>query len=187
MDSFSPETTLSAVEHTTLAYYYLPTSTMSSSSFPSVMQSQIAAAAKSALTEMGHTEIADEFVAAMFTILFPDSDQVPTTTAPSETSDAESTGSKRGRKKGAMTPEAKAAMVEKRKATLAAKAAPAGAPAPADAPEPEPKKSAEDAKKARSEAAKARYAALTPEQKEANKARLAAGKAAKKAAAAVTA
>jgi hypothetical protein len=186
MDSSRPETILSAVEHNN--HYYLPISTMSSSSFPSVMQSQIAAAAKTALTEMGHIDIADEFIAAMLTILFPDADQAPTTMPPTEVSDTESTGSKRGRKKGAMTPEAKAAMVEKRKATLAAKAVPAGAPAPAPADAPqEPKKSAEDAKKARSEAAKARYAALTPEQKEANQARLAAGKAAKKAAAAATA
>ena len=153
---------------------------MSSSSFTAILQSQISTAVKKVLAEMDQSEQSDEFVAALFAELFPGA-EVPETKADS---DSESTESKKGRKKGPMSDEAKAAMVAKRKATMEAKAA-----APADAPKAEPKAklSKEEASKARSEAAKARYAALTEEEKAANKARLAAGKAAKKAVAAATA
>jgi hypothetical protein len=156
---------------------------MSSSSFTAVIQSQLSIAIKKVLADMDALgDEGDEFVAAVFHELFPGAD-VHTEAKPAD-SDSESTESKKGRKKGPMTEEAKAAMVAKRKATMEAKAA-----APADAPKPEPKAklSKEEASKARSEAAKARYAALSEEEKAANKARLAAGKAAKKAIAAATA
>jgi hypothetical protein len=151
------------------------------SSFTNILQSQISTAVKKVLADMDLSEHSDEFIDAMFAQLFPGAD-VHTETKPD--SDSESTESKKGRKKGPMTDEAKAAMVAKRKATMEAKAA-----APADAPKPEPKAkpTKEEAAKARSEAAKARYAALSEEEKAANKARLAAGKAAKKAVAATTA
>jgi hypothetical protein len=151
------------------------------SSFTSILQSQISTAVKKVLADMDQSEQSDEFVTALFAELFPGAD-VPETKAPD--SDNESTESKKGRKKGPMSDEAKAAMVAKRKATMAAKA-----DAPADAPKPEPKAklTKEEASKARSDAAKARYAALSEEEKAANKARLAAGKAAKKAVAEVTA
>jgi len=154
----------------------------SNSSFAAVIQSQLSIAIKKVLADMDALgDEGDEFIAAVFHELFPGTD-VPAATAPD--SDSESTESKKGRKKGPMSDEAKAAMVAKRKATMDAKAA-----APADAPKPEPKAklSKEEASKARSEAAKARYAALSEEEKAANKARLAAGKAAKKAVAAATA
>ena len=152
------------------------------SSFTAILQSQISTAVKKVLAEMDQSEQSDEFVAALFAELFPGAD-VPVSETKAD-SDSESTESKKGRKKGPMSEEAKAAMVAKRKATMEAKAA-----APADAPKPEPKAklTKEEASKARSEAAKARYAALTDEEKAANKARLAAGKAAKKAVAATTA
>jgi hypothetical protein len=156
---------------------------MSSSSFTSILQSQISTAVKKVLAEMDQSEQSDEFVAALFAELFPGT-EVPETKADS---DSESTESKKGRKKGPMSDEAKAAMVAKRKATMEAKA---NKPKPAEGeakPEPKAKLSKEEASKARSEAAKARYAALTEEEKAANKARLAAGKAAKKAAAEATA
>ena len=153
----------------------------SSSSFTAIIQSQLSTAIKKVLADMDALgDEGDEFIAAVFHELFPGAD------APAETkadSDSESTESKKGRKKGPMTEEAKAAMVAKRKATMEAKAA---APADAPAPEPKAKLSKEEASKARSEAAKARYAALSEEEKAANKARLAAGKAAKKAVAAAT-
>jgi histone H1/5 len=158
---------------------------MSSSSFTAVLQSQISTAVKKVLAEMDQSEQSDEFVAALFHELFPGTDvALQATLRAAPDSDSESTESKKGRKKGPMSDEAKSAMVAKRKATLAAKA-----DAPADAPKPEPKAklTKEEASKARSEAAKARYAALSEEEKAANKARLAAGKAAKKAVAAATA
>lgn len=166
-------------------YFFLPTSRMSSSSFTAILQSQISTAVKKVLAEMDQSEQSDEFVAALFAELFPGADvPVPETKADS---DSESTESKKGRKKGPMSDEAKAAMVAKRKATMEAKA---NEPKPAEGeakPEPKAKLTKEEASKARSEAAKARYAALTDEEKAANKARLAAGKAAKKAVAATTA
>ena len=152
------------------------------SSFTNILQSQISTAVKKVLADMDQSEQSDEFVAALFAELFPGADHPAVAAAPD--SDSESTESKKGRKKGPMSDEAKAAMVAKRKATMEAKAA-----APADAPKPEVKTklTKEEASKARSEAAKARYAALSEEEKAANKARLAAGKAAKKAVAAATA
>jgi hypothetical protein len=107
---------------------------------------------------------------------------------PSET---ESEGTKRGRKKGPMTEEAKAKMVAKRAATIAAKAA-ASAPAVvvvAPAPEPEakplkikvPKETkVKLSKEERSAAAKARYAALSEEGKAAIRERLVAARTANK-------
>jgi len=154
----------------------------SSNSFTAVIQSQLSIAIKKVLADMDALgDEGDEFVAAVFQELFPGADMPEAKPADSDT---ESTESKKGRKKGPMSDEAKAAMVAKRKATMEAKAA-----APADAPKPEPKAklTKEEAAKARSEAAKARYAALSEEEKAANKARLAAGKAAKKAVAAATA
>lgn len=160
----------------------LSSSTMSS--FTSILQSQISTAVKKVLADMDQSEQSAEFVTALFAELFPGT-EVPETKAPD--SDTESTESKKGRKKGPMSDEAKAAMVAKRKATMEAKA---NEPKPAEGeakPEPKAKLTKEEASKARSEAAKARYAALSEEEKAANKARLAAGKAAKKAAAEVTA
>lgn len=158
----------------------------SSNSFTAVIQSQLSIAIKKVLADMDALgDEGDEFVAAVFQELFPGADmpEAKHDAKPAD-SDTESTESKKGRKKGPMSDEAKAAMVAKRKATMEAKAA-----APADAPKPEPKAklTKEEAAKARSEAAKARYAALSEEEKAANKARLAAGKAAKKAVAAATA
>lgn len=160
----------------------LPSSTMSS--FTSILQSQISNAVKKVLADMDQSEQSAEFVTALFAELFPGT-EVSETKAPE--SDSESTESKKGRKKGPMSDEAKAAMVAKRKATMEAKA---NEPKPAEGeakPEPKAKLTKEEASKARSDAAKARYAALSEEEKAANKARLAAGKAAKKAAAEVTA
>jgi len=169
--------------HTTTSSF-LPTSRMSSSSFTAILQSQISTAVKKVLAEMDQSEQSDEFVTALFAELFPGA-EVHTETKVD--SDSESTESKKGRKKGPMSDEAKAAMVAKRKATMEAKA---NEPKPAEGeakPEPKAKLTKEEASKARSEAAKARYAALSDEEKAANKARLAAGKAAKKAVAAATA
>ena len=164
------------------------------SSFTTILQQQLSVAVKKVLADMDQSEQSDEFVTALFAELFPGAE---VHTEVKADSDSESTESKKGRKKGPMTEEAKAAMVAKRKATMEAKAAAlADAPkpepkaaAPADAPKPEPKAklTKEEASKARSEAAKARYAALSEEEKAANKARLAAGKAAKKAVANATA
>ena len=107
---------------------------------------------------------------------------------PAET---ESEGTKRGRKKGPMSEEAKAKMVAKRAATIAAKKV---AAAPAEVvvvPEPEAKplkiKAPKEAKvkmskEERSAAAKARYAALSDEGKAAIRERLVNAKAAAKAA-----
>ena len=92
-------------------------------------------------------------------------------------SESESTESKRGRKKGPMTEEAKAKMVAKRAATIAAKAAGVVPPPPSPvaavaAPlrikAPKVKMSKEE----RSEAAKARYAAMSEEAKSAIRERL---------------
>jgi hypothetical protein len=92
-------------------------------------------------------------------------------------SESESTESKRGRKKGPMTEEAKAKMVAKRAATIAAKAAGVVPPPPSPvaavaAPlrikAPKVKMSKEE----RSEAAKARYAAMPEEAKAAIRERL---------------
>ena len=103
-------------------------------------------------------------------------------------SESESEG-KRGRKKGPMSEEAKAKMVAKRAATIAAKAA--GAAPAVVAPEPEAKplkiKAPKEAKvklskEERSAAAKARYAALSDEGKAAIRERLVKAKAAAKAA-----
>jgi hypothetical protein len=127
----------------------------------------------------------EEFKALLAKVLFPEE----------EKSDSEgSTASKRGRKKGPMSEDAKAAMVAKRKATLAAKAQ---APKE-DKPEPKveepkvaaiavkmvkPKKVKEEkpkmSKEDRSAAAKARWESKTEEEKEAIKANLAAARAAK--------
>ena len=126
----------------------------------------------------------DKFKEALFAKLWPAPVAEPEAELPSEAESEKSEGSKRGRKPGSMTPEAKQAMLAKRAATLAAKAAGAD-PKPKPEPkarkpkaEPKPKLTKEE----RSEAAKARYAALSEEEKAANKARLAAGKAAAKAA-----
>lgn len=127
----------------------------------------------------------EEFKSMLAKVLFPEPE--------SEKSDSEgSTASKRGRKKGPMTEEAKAAMVAKRKATLAAKAQ---EPKEDKPEEPKvaaiavkmvkPKKANEKpkmSKEDRSAAAKARWESKTEEEKEAIKANLAAARAAKKAA-----
>lgn len=127
----------------------------------------------------------EEFKAMLAKVLFPQ---------PEEPSDSEgSTASKRGRKKGPMSEDAKAAMVAKRKATLAAKAQ-----APKEDKPEEPKVAAiavkmvkpkkekvekpKMSKEDRSAAAKARWEAKSEEEKEAIKANLAAARAAKKAA-----
>jgi hypothetical protein len=108
-------------------------------------------------------------------------------------SDTESEGVKRGRKKGPMSPEAKAKMVAKRNATVLAKSKAADA-APAvvvvaPAPEPEAKplkvkaeKPAKLTKEERSAAAKARYQALSEEAKAAIRDRMVTARAANKAA-----
>ena len=98
---------------------FLPTSRMSSSSFTAILQSQISNAVKKVLADMDQSDQSDEFVAALFAQLFPGAD-VPTESKAD--SDSESTESKKGRKKGPMSEEAKAAMVAKRKATMEAKA-----------------------------------------------------------------
>ena len=126
----------------------------------------------------------DKFKEALFAKLWPAPE--PEAELPSEAESEKSEGSKRGRKPGAMTPEAKQAMLAKRAATLAAKAS-GIAPEPKAPKEPKARKpkaepKAKLTKEERSEAAKARYAALSEEEKAANKARLAAGKAAAKAA-----
>ena len=89
--------------------------------------------------------------------LWPEPVAEPEAELPSEAESEKSEGSKRGRKPGAMTPEAKQAMLAKRAATLAAKAAGAE-PKPKPEPkarkpkaEPKPKLTKEE----RSEAAKA--------------------------------
>jgi hypothetical protein len=127
----------------------------------------------------------EEFKAMLAKVLFPQPEE--------EKSDSEgSTASKRGRKKGPMSEDAKAAMVAKRKATLAAKAQ-----APKEDKPEEPKVAAiavkmvkpkkvndkpKMSKEDRSAAAKARWEAKSEEEKEAIKANLAAARAAKKAA-----
>lgn len=166
----------------TLLHTHINTYKMSS--FTNVLQQQLSAAVKKVLADMDQSEQSDEFIVALFAQLFPGADVHTDAKADSDT---ESTESKKGRKKGPMSEEAKAAMVAKRKATMEAKA---NEPKPAEGepkPEPKAKLTKEEASKARSEAAKARYAALSDEEKAANKARLAAGKAAKKAVAAATA
>jgi hypothetical protein len=99
-------------------------------------------------------------------------------------SDSESEGVKRGRKKGPMTAEAKAAMVAKRAATIAAKVAgtvvpKAEKPAKVVKPKAEPK--AKLTKEERSSAAKARYQALSEEAKAAIRERMVTVRAANKA------
>jgi electron transfer flavoprotein alpha subunit len=127
----------------------------------------------------------EEFKAMLAKVLFPQPEE--------EKSDSEgSTASKRGRKKGPMSDDAKAAMVAKRKATMAAKAQ-----APKEEKPEEPKVAAiavkmvkpkkvndkpKMSKEDRSAAAKARWEAKSEEEKEAIKANLAAARAAKKAA-----
>ena len=98
-------------------------------------------------------------------------------------SEAESEGTKRGRKKGPMSEEAKSKMVAKRAATLAAKAA-GIAPEPKAPKEPKSPKEPKVklTKEERSAAAKARYAALSDEGKAAIRERLVNAKAAAKAA-----
>ena len=93
---------------------------MSSSSFTAILQSQISNAVKKVLAEMGQSEQSDEFVTVLFAELFPGAD-VPVSESKAD-SDSESTESKKGRKKGPMSDEKKAAMVAKRKATMEAKA-----------------------------------------------------------------
>ena len=92
---------------------------------------------------------------------------------------------KRGRKAGPMTEEAKQRMLAMRRATLAAKKAHV-VEVPAPAPEAKPLKikipKAKMAKEERSAAAKARYAALSEDEKAAKLAKLAEGRAAAKAA-----
>jgi hypothetical protein len=117
----------------------------------------------------------------------------PVAEMPSEAESEKSDKPKKGRKAGPMTEEAKAKMVAKRAATIAAKAA-AAAPAVvvvAPAPEPEakplkikvPKETkVKLTKEERSAAAKARYAALSEEGKAAIRERLVNAKAAAKAA-----
>jgi len=128
----------------------------------------------------------EEFKAMLAKVLFPEPES-------EEKSDSEgSTASKRGRKKGPMSEDAKAAMVAKRKATLAAKAQ-----APKEDKPEEPKVAAiavkmvkakkvndkpKMSKEDRSAAAKARWEAKSEEEKAAIKANLAAARAAKKAA-----
>lgn len=141
---------------------------------------------------------------------------------PSEAESEKSDKPKKGRKAGPMTEEAKASMVAKRKATLAAKAAKAAAPAvvveapamPSEAEVEEALRQAEEAnhadavkaaaeilaaaepkpvakrdpkvkmtKEERSQAAKARYAALSDEAKAAIRERMIKGRQAAKAAA----
>ena len=92
-------------------------------------------------------------------------------------SESESTESKRGRKKGPMTEEAKAKMVAKRAATIAAKAAgvvpPPSSPVAAPLRIKVPKEAkAKLTNEERSAAAKARYAAMSDEGKAAIRERL---------------
>ena len=108
---------------------------------------------------------------------------------PSEAESEKSDKPKKGRKPGKMSEEDKAKMLAKRAATIAAKAAGA-APAPAPAPKAEkplkikvPKEAkVKLSKEERSAAAKARYAALSEDEKAAKLAKLAEGRAAAKAA-----
>jgi hypothetical protein len=92
-------------------------------------------------------------------------------------SESESTESKRGRKKGPMTDEAKAKMVAKRAATIAAKAAGVVPPPPSPvaavaAPLRIKAPKVKMSKDERSAAAKARYAAMSEEAKAAIRERL---------------
>ena len=134
----------------------------------------------------------EDVKARLFLELWPEPVEMPASaydvlTVHAGDSGAESDGSsasKRGRKPGKMSDEKKAAMLAKRAATIAAKAAGA-------VPEPEAKplkiKAPKEAKvklskEERSAAAKARYAALSEDEKAAKLAKLAEGRAAAKAA-----
>ena len=104
----------------------------------------------------------------------------PVVLAPESEPESDSSATKRGRKKGPMSDEAKAKMVAKRAATIAAKAAgvvpPPSSPvapvaavaAPLRIKAPKAKMSKEE----RSEAAKARYASMSDEGKAAIRERL---------------
>jgi hypothetical protein len=164
---------------------------MSTNNITNVMKQQIVTALKQIWSKMDTQSSPDAVAQEMFAILFPEDSSVP---KKDDDSDKESTSSKRSEaakarwankseeekeaakaKLAAGRAAAKAKKAQAHEAPKEEKASPAPqAPAPPKV-EPEPKTS-------RSDAAKARWAAMSEEDKQAAKDKLAAGRAAKKAA-----
>ena len=158
---------------------------MSTNNITIVMKQQIVTALKQIWSKMDTKSSPDAVAQEMFAILFPEDSAVPK----GDDSDKESTSSKRSeaakarweKKTDEEKEAAKAKLAAGRAAAKAKKAGaqdvpkeekPAPAPEPAEAP----------AKTSRSDAAKARWAAMSEDDKKAAKDKLAAGRAAKKAA-----
>jgi chemotaxis protein histidine kinase CheA len=160
---------------------------MSTNNITIVMKQQIVTALKQIWSKMDTKSSPDAVAQEMFAILFPEDSAVPK----GDDSDKESTSSKRSEAAKARWANKSEEEKEAAKAKLAAGRAAAKAkkaqaqetpPAPqAPAPKAEPATEA-PAKTSRSDAAKARWAAMSEEEKQAAKDKLAAGRAAKKAA-----
>lgn len=157
---------------------------MSTNNITIVMKQQIVTALKQIWSKMDTKSSPDAVAQEMFAILFPEDSAVPK----GDDSDKESTSSKRSEAAKARwankSEEEKQAAKDKLAAgRAAAKAKKAGAEAPKPAPEPVKAEPVEaPAKTSRSDAAKARWAAMSEQDKQAAKDKLAAGRAAKKAA-----
>jgi len=167
---------------------------MSTNNITIVMKQQIVTALKQIWSKMDTKSSPDAVAQEMFAILFPEDSAVP---KKDDDSDKESTSSKRSEAAKARWANKSEEEKEAAKAKLAAGRAAAKAkkaqaqdvpkkeetpPAPqAPAPKAEPAAEA-PAKTSRSDAAKARWAAMSEEEKQAAKDKLAAGRAAKKAA-----
>ena len=180
---------------------------MSTNNITIVMKQQIVTALKQIWSKMDTKSSPDAVAQEMFAILFPEDSSVPK----GDDSDKESTSSKRSEaakarwanKSEEEKEAAKAKLAAGRAAAKAKKAGaqevPKPAPAPVSAEAPAKKAGAQDvpkeekpapapvsaeapAKPSRSDAAKARWAAMSEDDKKAAKDKLAAGRAAKKAA-----
>jgi hypothetical protein len=170
---------------------------MSTNNITIVMKQQIVTALKQIWSKMDTKSSPDAVAQEMFAILFPEDSAVPK----GDDSDKESTSSKRSEaakarwanKSEEEKEAAKAKLAAGRAAAKAKKAQqevpkeekPAPEPVKAEKPAPEPVKAEPveaPAKTSRSDAAKARWAAMSEADKQAAKDKLAAGRAAKKAA-----
>ena len=160
---------------------------MSTNNITIVMKQQIVTALKQIWSKMDTKSSPDAVAQEMFAILFPEDSAVPK----GDDSDKESTSSKRSeaakarweKKSEAEKEAAKAKLAAGRAAAKAKKAEAQDVPKPA----PEPVKVVAEpaeapAKPSRSDAAKARWAAMSEDDRKAAKDKLAAGRAAKKAA-----
>jgi hypothetical protein len=158
---------------------------MSTNNITIVMKQQIVTALKQIWSKMDTKSSPDAVAQEMFAILFPEDSAVPK----GDDSDKESTSSKRSeaakarweKKTDEEKEAAKAKLAAGRAAAKAKKAGAQDVPKE-EKPAPAPVSAEAPAKPSRSDAAKARWANMSEDDKQAAKDKLAAGRAAKKAA-----